>query len=278
LGLLAVQVTAIAGTRLKLVLECLGSTSHVARTAKVALCGFFFEQVALGFVGGDAMRLWLLRRMGIPVRKGFEALFIDRCLGFGALVLLVLVGVPWLPPLLPSFHVRKRIVLTSAAIVLVVSAISGVCGVIPSKYRRHPVLSELRALLSAALRDSHVGGRLLTVLALAVLVHGLNVLIMFLIGLTVGLPITLYQWFFIVPAVLLLSMVPVSAGGWGLREGGVVFALQALGVRPAEAVVPPLLFGLGLLIVTLPGGLIWLSTRRRPASTGEIAPSGGARQ
>ena len=73
LGLLAVQITVVAGTRLKLVLQCLGSTLSLVRTTQVALCGFFFEQVAFGFVGGDAMRLWLLHRLDIPVRRALEA-------------------------------------------------------------------------------------------------------------------------------------------------------------------------------------------------------------
>src|SRR2546427_11196491 len=51
LGLLAIQITVVAGTRLKLVLETLGATLGLARTTQVALCGFFFEQVAFGFVG-----------------------------------------------------------------------------------------------------------------------------------------------------------------------------------------------------------------------------------
>ena len=38
LGLLAIQITVVAGTRLKLVLETLGSTLGLARTTQVALC------------------------------------------------------------------------------------------------------------------------------------------------------------------------------------------------------------------------------------------------
>jgi hypothetical protein len=33
-----------------------------------------------------------------------------------------------------------------------------------------------------------------------------------------GLPLLPAQWFFIVPSALLFSMIPISAGGWGVRE------------------------------------------------------------
>src|SRR5262249_53841536 len=103
LAVLAIETTLVAGMRLKLVLTALGINLPLARTSQIALCGFFVEQVAFGFVGGDAMRLWLLHRMDVPFRKALEALVIDRGFGFGALLLLVLAGRPGLLVPLPSF-------------------------------------------------------------------------------------------------------------------------------------------------------------------------------
>src|SRR2546427_11047525 len=77
--LLASQTSLIAGLRLKFVLEALGRNRRLSETVQVALSGFFFEQVAFGFVGGDAMRLWLLHRTDMPWRTAVQALVIDRC-------------------------------------------------------------------------------------------------------------------------------------------------------------------------------------------------------
>jgi hypothetical protein len=79
------------------------------------------------------------------------------------------------------------------------------------------------------------------------------------------------HWFLIVPSVLLISMLPISAGGWGIREGSFVLALASFGIRPEEAIVPPIIFGLGVLVVTLPGGIIWLANRKRSAGTDDGA-------
>jgi Lysylphosphatidylglycerol synthase TM region len=80
---------------------------------------FFAEQVAFGFVGGDAMRLWLLHRIDVPLRKALEALVIDRCLGLGALLLLVLVGLPGFLELLASL--AQPIIFIAGATVTVVA-------------------------------------------------------------------------------------------------------------------------------------------------------------
>src|SRR5258708_16746346 len=103
LAVLALETTLVAGMRLKIVLKALGADYSLARTSQIALCGCFMEQVAFGFVGGDAMRFWLLHRMDVPFRTAVEALLIDRCLGLGALLLLVLAWLPGLLEFLPEF-------------------------------------------------------------------------------------------------------------------------------------------------------------------------------
>jgi uncharacterized membrane protein YbhN (UPF0104 family) len=275
LGLLALQITVIAGTRLKLVLECLHCNVGLPRTSRVALSGFFFEQVAFGFVGGDAMRLWLLHRMGAPPRKVFTALIVDRLLGLLGLLLLVAAGLPGLVHLLPHFDGRKLLALTGVAAFALAGTTFAFRFVVPTRVRCHPLSSEIRQFLSLAPRDGYIRRRVLLVLGFAIVTQLLNVLIMFIVGKNIGLPVNFAQWFAIVPAALLFSMVPVSAGGWGLREGVLVFGLQGLGARPEEAIVPSIVFGLGMLVVTLPGAMIWLSTRRSAPRRSQlrIAPS-----
>src|SRR5262249_32311761 len=101
---LASQVSIIAGLRLKLILDAVGQRCPLPTTVQVALSGFFFEQVAFGFVGGDAMRLWLLHRTDVPLRSAVEAIVIDRFFGLAGLMLLAGVGLPGLVALLTGFH------------------------------------------------------------------------------------------------------------------------------------------------------------------------------
>src|SRR5215510_10145099 len=175
LVVLASQTSFIAGLRLKLVLDGLKQRRRVRETIQVALSGFFFEQVAFGFVGGDAMRLWLLHQMDVPLRSAIQAIAVDRCLGLFGLFLLALAGLP-----------------------------------------------------------------------------------------SLGVLLTGHDW----QVVVIAGISPISAGGWGLREAGFVVALATFGIRPEEAILPPVIFGLGVLIVTLPGGVIWLANRKRKAATG----------
>jgi len=66
---------------------------------------------------------------------------------------------------------------------------------------------------------------------------------------------------------------PISIGGWGLRELAVVSLLGAHGVPAERALLFSVCFGLVLLIGSLPGALAWLlfpfpSGRRSVARVG----------
>jgi glycosyltransferase 2 family protein len=261
LAILALETTLVAGMRLKLVLKALGMDYSLARISQIALCGFFVEQVAFGFVGGDAMRLWLLHRMDVPFRTAVEALVIDRCLGLGALLLLVLAGLPGFLEFLPNLT-QPIILIVGAPFVAVAASFLLFFLVGRTKYRSHSLRAEIAKLFFSVVRNAGFRRCFLLTFMLACLTHLMNILVLFIIGHNLGLPITPAQWFFIVPPALLLSILPISAGGWGLREGVLIFALGSLGVPPEEAIVPSLIFGLGLLVVTLPGAWVWLANKK----------------
>ncbi|MEA2874507.1 MAG: glycosyltransferase 2 family protein, partial [Hyphomicrobiales bacterium] len=70
----------------------------------------------------------------------------------------------------------------------------------------------------------------------------------------------------LVPAVLEISMLPISIAGWGLREGATVIAFGTLGVPIHQALGSSLAFGLLGVAVSLIGGGLWLADRRTMAA------------
>jgi hypothetical protein len=55
-----------------------------------------------------------------------------------------------------------------------------------------------------------------------------------------------------------VSLVPISVGGWGLRELAVVSLLAGHGMPPERALLFSVCFGLVLAAGSLPGALVWL--------------------
>src|SRR5262245_17777862 len=215
--LLAIETSLFAGLRLKLVLKSLGHRLQLGKTSQVALSGFFFEQVAFGFVGGDAMRLWLLHRTDVPLRTAFQAILIDRCLGLTGLFLLALFGLSSLLILLTGYSWQ---VIAIAGLAVISAA--GIFGTFLFTFfvrrSRIPFVKEMRDLVATLIHNPDARACWLAAFVLALVMHAVNVLIFFLIGRDLGITLGLASWFLIVPPALLISMLPISAGGWGLRE------------------------------------------------------------
>ena len=65
----------------------------------------------------------------------------------------------------------------------------------------------------------------------------------------------------VVPLANLVQVLPISVGGWGLRESFYVLALAKLGVPGSDALALSVLYGLLTMICSLPGGIVWLMYR-----------------
>jgi uncharacterized membrane protein YbhN (UPF0104 family) len=67
----------------------------------------------------------------------------------------------------------------------------------------------------------------------------------------------------VVPVVLLAMVLPISFGGWGVREGAAVALLPLAGVAASQALAASIVFGLVALAVSLPG-IVVLARHRAP--------------
>jgi uncharacterized membrane protein YbhN (UPF0104 family) len=73
-----------------------------------------------------------------------------------------------------------------------------------------------------------------------------------LAGLALGTPAP-GTWLPLVPLVLLAMLVPVSVAGWGVREGAAAAAWAAAGLSPADGAALAIIYGLVVLVSSLPG-------------------------
>ncbi len=123
----------------------------------------------------------------------------------------------------------------------------------------------IRALRHAALDVS----RLLGDIPRAALVFGLAfasyvnmALVMWMIGLSLGLGPSLADCMILTPLVVLAAMLPVSVGGWGVRESAAILLFGFAGLSRPEALALSVVFGLCTVVVTLPGSVLWFVRER----------------
>ena len=72
-----------------------------------------------------------------------------------------------------------------------------------------------------------------------------------------SLSVTFYQCVVVFPLVMLAALIPISIGGWGVREVSAVYLFSLYGVPEGESLQLGALFGISYFLLSLPGGLFW---------------------
>src|SRR4051794_32473516 len=57
----------LAAVRLRELTRAFAHALSLGKALNVVLIGYFFSQAFISFVGGDAMRIWRLRQLGVPL-------------------------------------------------------------------------------------------------------------------------------------------------------------------------------------------------------------------
>ena len=122
--------------------------------------------------------------------------------------------------------------------------------------------------LDAVLRNKpQLGGFLL----LSILGHVVTCLGVWLTALAFGIEIPVGASLVVIAPVLLAAALPISIGGWGVREGGMIFGLGMLGVSSSDAVLVSIVIGLMGVAIGAVGGLVWLLTGGRDPRRNRLA-------
>src|SRR5262249_10458678 len=79
-------------------------------------------------------------------------------------------------------------------------------------------------------------GVLAATIGLSLIVQAINVVLVWLVALALRLDVPIAHFGIAYPMVTILTLVPVSLNGMGIREGGMVLFLGAAGVAPAAAI------------------------------------------
>jgi hypothetical protein len=96
-------------------------------------------------------------------------------------------------------------------------------------------------------------------------VHILTVVIAWCVVKSIAAPVLFGQAFQLVPPVMLITMMPISIAGWGVREATMGLAFGYAGLASSEGVNVSLLFGMVSFIVGAIGGLVWVFSAEKAA-------------
>jgi glycosyltransferase 2 family protein len=257
---LIVSLTPLLALRWRDIIAAIGFRSSFGTTFPIVWIGLFFSQVLPSAVGGDAVRVWLAYKNGVTGSGAVTSVLIDRLMGVLAILLLLTVQLP----ALWNFPLDRPIIAGLFGLIMM-----GNLGLVAAaSIDRAPAwiqsftIGRYLAEFSAELRRTLLNyRRLLLPLVYSTVNQAGAVVCVAIIGLGLGLKIDLATYLIVVPLANLVQVLPISVGGWGLRESFYVLALAKLGVPGSDALALSVLYGLLTMICSLPGGIVWLMYR-----------------
>lgn len=254
----------ISAFRWRMLLRTRGSDASIPFLIESYIVGMFFNNFLPSTIGGDVYRAYDSWRLGQSKSSALAVVFVDRFLGLLALMLFALLA------LLSSNELTARIPYLFVWVALGTMGMLAFVWVIFMPPRWLPQLianlklpfgNKLRSIIDAFMAFQGQRMVLVKALLLSALLQGNVILHYYLIAQSLQLPIPFLSFLLIIPLATVITMLPISVNGIGVRENIYVFFFAAFGVLEPQAVAFAwIAFGMVVLQGVL-GGIVYALRR-----------------
>ena len=259
LYLLAVILSAF---RWQLVLRADGVRVRFRHLTEINLVGMLFTNFLPTAVGGDVARMYEFSRQSGQNTQAVSTVLLDRMFGLISLVVMAVIA------LAAGYrYAGERAVLVVVVAVVIGFVIFWVLFFNKGFVRKFiwvfklPILSRFelhaRALYNSMFGLKHQRGLVISAIIVSLLLQGTEVISAVFIARSLNIEISTVYFFIFLPMIWLVTMIPLSLNGLGIREGAFTFFFGQVGVLPAEAVALSLLIYSCRLFVGVLGGIIF---------------------
>ena len=223
--------------------------------------GLFFNNFLPTGMGGDVVRIYDVAKYSRQPSASAASVIAERALGSFAQGLIALFGLALGYEMAKSFSAAIMALFLGLCLLLLVLLFG-------ERWARRLNLPDpfslkskaLRVLesISFCLRNKPVA---LWVVCVSLLFHAIVVLINYLIFRALGANVSLVSCFLLIPIISVITLLPISINGLGVREGAYIYFFGRLGLSTMESVAASLLFFFLLTLVSLIGGVIFALRR-----------------
>lgn len=232
--------------------------------AKAYYIGFFFNNFMPTDVGGDVFKINELKKTNLRLKDATFAVIIERFTGGLALIIIALFlavpgvgifakfGIVWLQlPFLIS------VLMLSIGFVIGYMTWKSFLKSYLKQRKTHALWGKLYTLIEGfyVYRDNL--RTLLQALIISLVFHLLGAFSLLVLTASIGNTIPFIYLLLVIPIVSFASLLPVSIGALGIKEGALVFSLIKLGFNAPEALSVALLLRLSIYIHSAIGGVLY---------------------
>lgn len=254
--------------RWRLLMRPLMPVPSVGNLFGIYCIGLFFNLTFPTVIGGDVVKVYYAGRPSRSYAQSLAAAFLDRDAGMLAMMIIACAAVAVYPVSVPGIPVPLILWSVFALFVLGNAAVFT-----PGLHRLLiRLLGRLRlgrvaARIDLVSRAFQVMGRhpgvLWGSLAISFVNQLLVISVTWIMALGLGIRLSPFYFLVFVPVITLISMIPISLNGMGLREYSFMSLFGAVGVPAASCIALGVLSSVVIILSSLPGGIVYILFRNK---------------
>ena len=220
------------------------------------LVGIFFSMLFPSTIGGDVFRTWHFSKKTNKPSEAILTVLLERVTGGFGLISMFMAA---------SFFINLRMInipknmykyINIFSVILILGIV--VCIFLIFVFKNNAFKGSIIRSLTFMKNAKRLGLNVLFAYLLSIVFYFFFIFAHYLLGLSLGLKVDFVYYMFFVSAIALISIIPLTISGLGLREGGYVFFLTLLGVSNQKALVFGMLWLIVLILGAALGGILYL--------------------
>ncbi len=247
-----------------------GFAVPLGRIFFVTYAGIFFNNFLPGSVGGDLARMVLASSGEDRKAAVVGTVLLDRVIGLAAMIVL---GAGCLAPFAGRFEDRRLVHVVYGLLAAMLLAYllyfnpfvrSWIRDRMPFREKIQKTVQELDGVFRSAKEKK---GLVAQAALISVAAQAASILVIYGLSRAMGIRgAELWAFFVFEPIIFIVTAVPLSVGGWGVQEWAYAFLFGTFtGMDPSQAIALSVLYKLSLILVSVPGGVLFAlgAARRR---------------
>lgn len=266
---LAGSVQFLCLLRWRIFLRMAGVETGFCESGAIFLAGLFCNLLLPGGAGGDVVKIGLLAARGRNVGHSAMSVLMDRLAGSVSMIVIGTVFMVWQyswlsqAPVAAGLFKTIGIYLTALTCLIGLSIVLSSGGMVSRLPQNWPGRARLVELSGVYFQCALQWPRTLVALGISMVMLLVFFLTYYCAARAYGTGLSIGKFFALMPAVDIVSGLPVSLGGVGVRESLFVFLLGSLASVPAPLAVSISVCGYMMSALWgIPGAFFWIVTRK----------------
>jgi len=246
--------------RWKLLLSQVLIKSSFSELTKLILLSQFGNVFIPGGFWGDLMRGLKLKKKS-STSKGIASVFIDRVLGIFGFIFLGFIMLPFASQFLKRSLFIFLLIIFSSIIVLVFLVFyygkfqQLIINILSSKRK---IIKKLKQFyLDVIFQANNNNVTIFKAFIISLIANFINIFVFYFISKALGNSVSLIYFFLFIPIIIVISRIPISFQGLGLREAGFIVLFAKSGLTRSQSLSISLLYFTIILTVALLSGIIY---------------------